>query len=118
MKKLLVFVGIIAIIFSSSAVYSSKNEGTGSQEAGQDNEVVETSTSPTGSMVQNENQIKTQNQGEDSQLKVENKEEEKLGENEDSLDKSKDESPRSDTAKANMSDVAKKSRRTINNRVC
>lgn len=116
MKKLLVFVGIIAILFSSSAVYSSKNEGTGSQEADQNNEVVETqeqqkilvSPSPTGSMVQNENEIKTQNQGEDSQLKVENQEEEKLGENEDSLDKSKDESPRSDTAKANMSDVAKK----------
>ena len=40
--------------------------------------------------------------------KIENKEEEKLGENEDNLGKSKDESPRSDTAKENMSDVAKK----------
>lgn len=116
MKKLLVFVGIIAILFSSSAVYSSKNEGSGSSATDQDDEVTETqeqqkmsvSPSPTGSMVKNENQIKTQNQGEDSQLKVENKEEEKLGETEDGDDKSKGESPRSDTAKENMSDVAKK----------
>jgi len=116
MKKLLVFVGIIAILFSNTAVYSSKNEGAGSQATDQDNEVTETqeqqkilvSPSPTGSMVKNENEIKTQNQGEDSQLKVENQEEEKLGEMENGDDKSKAESPKSDTTKGNMSDVAKK----------
>jgi len=108
MRKLLVFVGIIAILFYSSAVYSSKNEGTEAQEQ----QKILVSPSATESMVQNENQIKTQNQGEDSQLKIENQEEEKLGEKGDSEDKSKDEtkdeSSRSDTAKKNMSDVAKK----------
>ena len=68
----------------------------------------QTNFSSTRNEVQNQNEVKTQNQGEDSQLNVNTQEQESLGENQDTEGNSKEESPRSETAKENMSVVSQK----------
>ncbi len=92
MKKILVMVGVIIVLSISSVAYAAKNE-TGSQGV---------------AAQQNQNQVETQNQGEESQLNVNTQEQESLGENQDGQGESKNESPRSETAKENMSEVSKK----------
>lgn len=82
MNKLSIFIVIVAVLSFGSVVYAAKNEKTGVQ-------------------VQNQNQVKTQNAGEDSQLQVNTQEQESQG-------MPKGESPRSETAKENMSVVAQK----------
>ncbi|MFH1280237.1 MAG: hypothetical protein ABII08_01325 [Candidatus Beckwithbacteria bacterium] len=81
MNKLSIFIVTVAILSFGSVVYAAKNE--------------------TGAQVQNQNQVKTQNAGEDSQLQVNTQEQESQG-------MPKGESPRSETAKENMSVVAQK----------
>ena len=80
------------VLSISSVAYAAKNE-TGSQGV---------------AAQQNQNQVETQNQGEESQLNVNTQEQESLGENQDGQGESKNESPRSETAKENMSEVSKK----------
>ena len=105
MKKILVMVGVIIVLSISSVAYAAKNE-TGSQGvAAQGQQQI---ISPTGNQIQNQNQVETQNQGEESQLNVNTQEQESLGENQDGQGESKNESPRSETAKENMSEVSKK----------
>ena len=82
MNKLSIFIVIVAVLSFGPVVYAAKNEKTGVQ-------------------VQNQNQVKTQNAGEDSQLQVNTQEQESQG-------MPKGESPRSETAKENMSVVAQK----------
>ena len=81
MNKLSIFIVTVAILSFGSVVYAAKNE--------------------TGAQVQNQNQVKTQNAGEDSQLQVNTQEQESQG-------MPKGESPRSESAKENMSAVAQK----------
>lgn len=92
---------VFTVLFISSSVYAAKNEtGQGSGQAGQD--------ASAGNQVQNQNQVETQNQGEETQLNINIQEQESLGENKDSQGVVKNESPRSDTAKNNMSIVSQK----------
>jgi len=81
MNKLSIFIVIVAVLSFGPVVYAAKNE--------------------TGAQVQNQNQVKTQNAGEDSQLQVNTQEQESQG-------MPKGESPRSESAKENMSAVAQK----------
>lgn len=81
MNKLSIFIVTVAILSFGSVVYAAKNE--------------------TGAQVQNQNQVKTQNAGEDPQLQVNTQEQESQG-------MPKGESPRSESAKENMSVVAQK----------
>lgn len=70
-------------------------------------------TSPSRPAVQVQNQVKTQNQGEDSQLMVETKEETGINKSGDSI---KNESPRSVMAKEKMSDVATQVEELLSNK--
>lgn len=93
MNKLSIFIVIVAILFFGSVVYAAKNE-TGAQGTGQ-------AGKGTTIQVQQKNQIKTQNAGEDSEIKTNTQEQKSQG-------MPKGESPRSETAKENMSVVAQK----------
>lgn len=114
MKKLLNLIVVVAILTIGSAVYASKNEAgsRGSGQAGQNTttqeELMEASPTITGNQVQKQNQVETKNMGEDSQLRVETQEEENLGDVQDDRGMPKNESPRNETAKENMSGVAQK----------
>ena len=90
MNKLLTIVGIVAILSFNSIIYAAKNE--------------------TGAQVQNQNQVKTQNAGEDSEIQTNTQEQEAQGDDQESQAQgmSKGESPRSQTAKENMSIVSQK----------
>ena len=114
MKKLLILIVAVAVLSFNSIVYAVKNEvgSQGSGQSGQDTTTQEQQInifpSSTRNEVQNQNEVKTQNQGEDSQLNVNTQEQESLGENQDTEGNSKEESPRSETAKENMSVVSQK----------
>jgi hypothetical protein len=78
------------------------NQGTSTQEQQQ----VITSPIPAGNQVQNQNQVTTQNQGEDSQLKVTTQNKESLGTNQGTGSQGTESLNRNETATENMSEVA------------
>ncbi len=107
MKKLILIVAL-AVIFTPSLVSA---QGTQQQNRIQDPAIHEDgSLTPTGNQVQNENQVKTRNEGEDSQIQIGTQEQEKLGENQatQSQSMSKEAAARSQMAIQNMSNVAQK----------
>jgi hypothetical protein len=90
MSRLFFLVITITILSFSSVVYAAKNEA-GSQGSSQN----------TINQIQNQNEVQTQNQGEDLQIQTNTQEQE-------SKDTTKSASPRSETAKENMSAVSQK----------
>ena len=118
-KTSLVIVAVLFLAIASTA--TAKNEA-GSQNLSQDSTTTNTpgvsqatatppqqmkaSPSPSGKAVQNTNQVKTQNKGEDSQLKVSTQEKEVSGSSESEKEATKSGSPRTDSAKEHMSIVA------------
>ncbi|MCL4374880.1 hypothetical protein M1523_03380 [Patescibacteria group bacterium] len=121
MKKLSFGFIVIAFVFFSSVVYATKNE-TSTENVGQANsqsrdeasssqEQPRTETvSPTGRPVQNNNEVQTQNQGDDSQIQTNTQEREssKEGEAVQQNEAVKTEAPRSATAEQHMSVVSQK----------
>lgn len=105
MNKLLILITTVAFLSVNTLVYAAKNE-TGSQGLGQSTvtqgqQQITTPPSSTGSQIKNQNEVQTQNQGEDSQIKTNTQEQE-------SKETTKSASPRSETAKENMSNVSQK----------
>jgi len=97
MKKIsiLVMIAMMVMVFSPVALAKSDSAGTGTV-------VVKPTVSPTsGVAVANQNQVKTQNEGDDQQLEVQ------TAEQEDTNEGTKSASPRSEIAQEKMSDVAK-----------
>jgi len=76
LKKLLYIIPVLAVFGLASTVYAASS-GVGAQTGQGTQQLLNASPSPTG--VQNKNQVKTQNAGEDSQLQVNTQEEENLG---------------------------------------
>lgn len=109
-KSLSIFLATVILLSLTTFVQAAKNDGAGSGamtgSSGQGsvtNQQAVTTTSPSQPAVQVQNQVKTQNQGEDSQLMIETKEATNLEKTGTGV---KDESPRSEMAKEKMSDVA------------
>ncbi len=90
MNKLFILVVGIIILSINTLVFAAKNEA-GSQGSSQS----------TNNQIQNQNEVQTQNQGEDSQIQTNTQEQESQG-------TTKSASPRSETAKENMSAVSQK----------
>ena len=84
MNKLSILIVTVVILSINTIVYAAKNE-----------------TGFPGNQVQNQNEVQTQNQGEDSQIQTNTQEQESQG-------TTKSASPRSETAKENMSAVSQK----------
>lgn len=77
MKKLLYVIPVLVVFGLASSIYAEGN-GVGAQTGlGTQQQLHTASPSPIG--VQNKNQVKTQNEGEDSQIRVTTKEQENLG---------------------------------------
>jgi hypothetical protein len=74
MRKISIFIAFVALLAASSIVYADKNETAG-ETSGQTN----ITASPVGNSVGNQNQIQTQNEGEDSMLQTNTAEKENLG---------------------------------------
>lgn len=108
-KSLSIFLAIVILLSLTTFVQAARNDSagggavTGSSGQGSVTGQQAITTSPSQPSVQVQNQVKTQNQGEDSQLMVETKEETSLNKAGDGV---KNESPRSDVAKERMSNVA------------
>jgi len=105
MKKLSIVTVAVAILFINTIVYAAKNE-TGSQGSGQSivtqgQQQIITTPQSAGGQVKNQNEVQTQNQGEDSQIQTSTQEQE-------SKETTKSASPRSETARENMSIVSQK----------
>jgi hypothetical protein len=97
MKKIASVISILTLSFVTVLVLATNNEASAQQGATtQMQQRLQVSPSPIGNQVQNQNQIKTQNGGEDSQINANVGEQESL----------KEASPRSETAIQNMSNVA------------
>jgi hypothetical protein len=98
MKKIsvLIMIAMMVVVFSPVAEAKSETAGTGTGTS-----MPKTTVSPTtGSGVANQNQVKTQNAGEEQQLNVQTAEQEETS-------GVKSVSPRSDSAIQNMGEVAK-----------
>jgi len=109
----LVLTGLL-VLSSASIAYAANND-TGSQGTSQavssptmqvQQKPVYASPSPTGMQVQN--QVKTQNAGEESQLQVKTQEQESQGDSQGGQGTPKDGSPRNEMAQEKMSTVANK----------
>ncbi|MFZ6035347.1 MAG: hypothetical protein ACOYUB_04360 [Patescibacteria group bacterium] len=114
-KKIISLVIISAVFILTAPVFAAKNgagtENAGSGAASQLEELTDSASPlPSGNQVKNENQIKTQNQGEESKIKINNQEQENL-ETDDEVQEQeslKEVSPRNGRAEESMSDVAAK----------
>ena len=82
MKKLIFILPAFLVLGLAAPVLASNSE-SGTQIGQQIQKQTVASPSSTGNQVQNMNQVKTQNEGENSQLKVSTQEQEDLGENQD-----------------------------------
>lgn len=108
-KSLSIFLATVILLSFSTFAQAARNDNagsgsvTGSSGQGSVTGQQVISTSPSQPIVQAQNQVKTQNQGEDSQLMIETKEETNLNKTGNNV---KSESPRSEVAKERMSDVA------------
>lgn len=108
-KSLSIFLATVILLSLTTFVQAAKNDGagsgtvTGSSGQGSVTSQQATTTSPSQPTVQVQNQVKTQNQGEDSQLMIETKEETNLNKTGNNV---KNESPRNEVAKERMSDVS------------
>ncbi len=109
-KSLSIFLATVVLLSFSTFAQAAKNDGggsgamTGSSSQGSvANQKAVTATSPSQPVVQVQNQVKTQNQGEDSQLMIETKKATNLEKTGTGV---KNESPRSEMAKEKMSNVA------------
>lgn len=96
---------VLAIPMAVSAQGYQGGQGTMQQNRVQD-PVRTVTTTPQGNQVQNQNQVTTQNQGEDSQLEVKTQEVESLGEGQED-EQGGDLQNRNQNAVQNMSEVAK-----------
>lgn len=116
MKKISIVLGAALVLGSSSMVYAAKNEsaGSGLTQAGQG---MQASAAPAGtgaklnaspSGVQVQNQVQTQNKGEESHLKVSTQEQTNLEGSPSGMGGSADNSARSAMAAQKMSVVAEK----------
>ncbi len=77
MKKLLYVIPVLAVFGLASTVYAESNDVGAQTGQGTQQQLHTASPSPTG--VQNKNQVKTQNEAEDSQLMLNTEEKENLG---------------------------------------
>jgi len=104
-KSLSIFLATAILLSFVTFAQAAKNDGavTGSSSQGSGTGQQTATTSPSQPSVQVQNQVKTQNAGEDSQLMIETKEETNTGTN---VGTAKKESPRSEVAQEKMSDVA------------
>ncbi len=100
MKKLIFILPVFLVMGLAAPVLAANNK-SGAQVGQQIQKQTVASPSSTGNQVQNMNQVKTQNEGEDSQLKVSTQEQEDLGENQDGGSEN-----RNQNAVENMSNVA------------
>jgi len=98
--SLFIISGLVLPFFAVNNSAGAQNTNSGQQ--------VKVSPSPTGSQVRNQNEVNTQNQGEDSQLQVNTQEEENLGEGLQT---------RSQTAIENMSKVAEQVQLLLQTRI-
>jgi len=106
MKKLIFILPVFLTFGLVFPAFAAKNNEVGVQNTSlstgqQVQQQVKTSVSPTGNQVQNQNQIKTKNEGADSQLQIENQEQENLEESSESGSQN-----RNQNAVQNMSEVA------------
>lgn len=99
MKKIsgLIMIVMMMVVFSPMVLAKSDSAGSG----GDVPMVKVTNNLTTGTAVQNQNQIETQNMGEEQELKVQNEEQEETKEG------TKSASPRSEMAREKMSEIAK-----------
>jgi hypothetical protein len=116
MKKMISVTTVSALLLAAMPVFAANN-GVGAQGMGTQQgttppvqQKLQASPSPAGYQVQNINQVQIQNEGEDSQLRVNTQEEESLGANTETEGRGlpKEISPRSETATQHMSIVAQK----------
>ena len=119
MKKLIFILPIFLAFGLIVPAFAAKNNEAGAQNTNtgqkvqqqtQTQQQLQISPSATGNQVQNQNQVKTKNAGEDLKIQTNTQEQETQGDDEESQtqDMPKDESPRSETAKKNMSIVSQK----------
>jgi len=78
MKKIYTIFGLLLIATFVIPSFAAKNSSAGSPTP---QTIRKSTVTPTGNVVQNRNQVKTLNQGEDSQLKINTQEQESLGQN-------------------------------------
>jgi uncharacterized membrane protein YccC len=102
MKQLFIILALIVLAITPTIVLAQTKQGQGVMQKTQDPTTHEISSSPSGVQVQNQNQVKTKNQGEDSMLQVNTQEQENLDSRGEGLQN------RNQNAIENMSVVAKK----------
>lgn len=106
MKFFSLIVGLLVLLPLHGSVYASASRDSGKENPPEINEELQ---SDTGAKVENRNEVKTMNEGEDSQLQVQNEENESFGEMQGTPQgMPKNESPRSEAALGHMSVVAGK----------
>ncbi len=112
-KKIISGVSVFTLLLVATPVFAA-NDGTGAQ--GTDSQ--QETTTPTGNMIQNQNQVKTQSEGEDLKIQTNTQEQEtqKGSQETQGQEAQKDVSPRSETAQEHMSNVATKVEELLTNK--